>query len=132
MIPGRSTPLGCGSCVSMPARTMSALWKWIVRRWRRNVRTFSGLFRTRSLISIVLRMNRDNVRNPARSIANSEFHHTGDEVNDVARRINLAWISRGRAESFVGVVHAPRPAARKPQVAAGAQALLSIVITAKT
>ena len=41
----------------------------------------------RSVISIVLRMNRDNVRNPARSIANSEFHHTGDEVNDVARRI---------------------------------------------
>lgn len=42
---------------------------------------------TRSLISIVLRMNRDNVRSPARSVANSEFHHTGDEVNDVARRI---------------------------------------------
>ena len=41
----------------------------------------------RSLISIVLRMNRDNVRSPARSVANSEFHHTGDEVNDVARRI---------------------------------------------
>jgi ferredoxin len=35
-------------------------------------------------------MNRDNVRNPARSIANSEFHHTGDEVNDVARRITAA------------------------------------------
>src|SRR6185369_3980723 len=33
---------------------------------------------TRSVISFVLRMNRDNVRNPARSIANSEFHHTGD------------------------------------------------------
>lgn len=45
---------------------------------------------TRSLISIVLRMNRDNVRNPARSIANSEFHHTGDEVNDVARHIVAA------------------------------------------
>src|SRR3989454_9169195 len=43
--------------------------------------------RTRSLISFVLRMNRDNVRNPARSVANSEFHHAGDEVNDVARRI---------------------------------------------
>src|SRR5438132_7586948 len=37
-----------------------------------------------------MRMNRDNVRNPARSIANSEFHHTGDEVNDVARRITAA------------------------------------------
>src|SRR5438046_1237299 len=46
--------------------------------------------RTRSLISFVLRMNRDNVRSPARSIANSEFHHTGDEVNDVARRITAA------------------------------------------
>src|SRR3954465_12787913 len=42
---------------------------------------------TPSLISFVLRMNRDNVRSPARSVANSEFHHTGDEVNDVARRI---------------------------------------------
>src|SRR3954449_2466852 len=45
---------------------------------------------TRALISFVLRMNRENVRNPARSIANSEFHHTGDEVNDVARRITAA------------------------------------------
>src|SRR6184192_1698366 len=45
---------------------------------------------TRSLISFVLRMNRDNVRSPARSVANSEFHHTGDEVNDVARRITAA------------------------------------------
>lgn len=45
---------------------------------------------TRSLISVVLRMNRDNVRSPARSVANSEFHHTGDEVNDVARRITAA------------------------------------------
>ena len=45
---------------------------------------------TRSLISIVLRMNRDNVRSPARSVANSEFHHTGDDVNDVARKITEA------------------------------------------
>ena len=43
--------------------------------------------RTRTLISIVLRMNRDNVRSPARSVANSEFHHTGDEVNIVIRKI---------------------------------------------
>jgi ferredoxin/putative sterol carrier protein len=50
---------------------------------------------TRSLISFVLRMNRDNVRSPARSIANSEFHHTGDEVNDVARRITAALEREG-------------------------------------
>jgi ferredoxin len=41
----------------------------------------------RSLISFVLRMNRDNLRSPARSVANSEFEHAGDEVNEVGRRI---------------------------------------------
>ena len=46
--------------------------------------------RTRSLISFVVRMNRDNVRNPARSVANTEFHHAGDDVNLVARRITAA------------------------------------------
>lgn len=45
---------------------------------------------TRSVISIVLRMNRDNVRSPLRSVANTEFHHTGDEINGVARRITTA------------------------------------------
>ena len=35
-------------------------------------------------------MNRDNVRSPARSVANLYFHHTGDEVNDVARDITAA------------------------------------------
>lgn len=51
--------------------------------------------RTRSLISFVLRMNRDNVRSPARSVANLEFHHTGDEINDVARRITAALEQAG-------------------------------------
>jgi ferredoxin len=46
--------------------------------------------RTRSLISFVVRMNRENVRSPARSIANTEFHHTGDEVNNIARHITAA------------------------------------------
>jgi ferredoxin len=32
-------------------------------------------------------MNRDNIRTPARSISNLEFHHTTDESNEVARRI---------------------------------------------
>lgn len=43
--------------------------------------------RTKTLISIVVRMNRENIRTPARSIANLEFHHAGDEVNEIARRI---------------------------------------------
>lgn len=43
--------------------------------------------RTRSLISIVVRMNHENVRSPARSVANAEFHHTGDDVDHVTRRL---------------------------------------------
>ncbi len=43
--------------------------------------------RTRSLISIVCKMNREPVRSPARSVANLEFHNIGDKVNEVARRI---------------------------------------------
>jgi len=51
--------------------------------------------RARSLISIVLRMNRDNVRSPSRSIANNEFHHQTDETNEVARRIVAALEREG-------------------------------------
>jgi epoxyqueuosine reductase QueG len=51
--------------------------------------------RTRTLISLVLRMNRDNVRSPARSIANNEFHHQTDETNEVARRIVAALEREG-------------------------------------
>jgi ferredoxin len=50
---------------------------------------------TRSLISIVVRMNRDNIRSPARSVANTEFHHSGDEVNDIARRITSSLEKAG-------------------------------------
>lgn len=42
---------------------------------------------TRTLVSFVLRMNRDNIRTPARSISNVEFHYTTDEINDVARKV---------------------------------------------
>jgi hypothetical protein len=54
---------------------------------------------TRSLISIVLRMNRDNVRSPARSVANNEFHHTTDEANLVARKIVATLERAGCARS---------------------------------
>lgn len=42
---------------------------------------------TRTLISFVVRMNREAIRTPARSVSNTEFHHSGDEVNQVARRV---------------------------------------------
>ncbi|MGH8930173.1 MAG: SCP2 sterol-binding domain-containing protein [Egibacteraceae bacterium] len=41
----------------------------------------------KALISFALRLNRENIRSPARSAANLEFHRAGDETNDVARRI---------------------------------------------
>jgi epoxyqueuosine reductase QueG len=41
----------------------------------------------RSLISIVCRMNPESVRSPARSVANLDFHHTTEDVNDVTRKI---------------------------------------------
>jgi epoxyqueuosine reductase QueG/putative sterol carrier protein len=42
---------------------------------------------TKTLISFVVRMNREAIRTPARSVSNTEFHHSGDEVNDIARSV---------------------------------------------
>ncbi len=41
----------------------------------------------RTLLSFVCRMNREPIRSPARSVANLEFHHVGDHVNEVARKV---------------------------------------------
>lgn len=46
--------------------------------------------KSRALVSFVVRMNRENIRTPARSIANLEFHHTTDEIDEVARKIVAA------------------------------------------
>jgi len=43
--------------------------------------------KTKTLVSFVLRMNRENIRTPARSIANLEFHHTTDATNEVGRKL---------------------------------------------
>ena len=42
---------------------------------------------TRTLISFVCRMSREPIRSTARSVANLEFHHAGDQVNEISRRI---------------------------------------------
>jgi NAD-dependent dihydropyrimidine dehydrogenase PreA subunit len=42
---------------------------------------------TRTLVSFVVRMNRVPVISPNRSVSNLEFHATGEQVNDVARRM---------------------------------------------
>ncbi len=49
----------------------------------------------RSLVSVVCRMNREPIRSPARSVANLEFHHTGDHTNEVAHRIVAALEAEG-------------------------------------
>src|SRR5215211_1450342 len=50
---------------------------------------------TRTLIAFVVRMNREAIRTPARSVANTEFHHSGDEVNDIARSVVQTLEDRG-------------------------------------
>lgn len=65
--------------------------------------------RTRTLVSFVVKMNREPVRNPARSLSNLEFHHATDEANEVARRIVAALEERG--------VKAVNPAAGFPMEA---------------
>jgi ferredoxin len=45
---------------------------------------------TKTLVSFVCRMNREPVRSTARSVANLEFHHAGDKVNEVARQVVAA------------------------------------------
>ena len=49
------------------------------------------------LLSLVGRMHREPVRSPARSIANLEFHHAGDALDETARRIVRALEDRGVA-----------------------------------
>jgi epoxyqueuosine reductase QueG len=50
---------------------------------------------TKSLVAIVCRMNREPIRSPARSVANLEFHHTGDRTNEVAHAIVAALEAQG-------------------------------------
>lgn len=60
-----------------------------------------------SLIGFAVRTNHDNVRSPARSTANLEFHTAYDDVDAVARRIARALQDRG--------IRAANPAAGFPQ-----------------
>lgn len=43
--------------------------------------------KTKALLAIVCRMNREPIRSPSRSVANLEFHTAGDEVNATCRAI---------------------------------------------
>lgn len=50
---------------------------------------------TRTLVSFVCRMNREPIRSTQRSLANLEFHSTGDHTNDVARTMVRRFESMG-------------------------------------
>src|SRR4051812_36946643 len=41
----------------------------------------------KTLLSFVCRMTREPIRSASRSVANLEFHHTGDHANEVARKV---------------------------------------------
>lgn len=49
----------------------------------------------KALISFVVRMNREPIRTPMRSISNLEFHHAGDRVNEVAASVVKALERKG-------------------------------------
>jgi epoxyqueuosine reductase QueG len=50
---------------------------------------------TKALISFVLRLNREPIHSPARSVANVEFHRTGDRVNETAHHIVASLEAKG-------------------------------------
>lgn len=51
--------------------------------------------KAKTLLAIVCRMNREPIRSQARSVANLEFHSTGEHVNDVCRTIVKSLEKRG-------------------------------------
>ncbi|MFE0674501.1 hypothetical protein [Streptomyces sp. NPDC058867] len=55
----------------------------------------SALPGTRTLIAMAVRMNRDNCRSPARSVANQEFHQTDEQANHAARSVTQALQDAG-------------------------------------
>ena len=59
---------------------------------------------TRTLISLVCRMNREPIRSPARSVANLEFHHTNDHTDETARQVAARLSERGPGREPIGRV----------------------------
>src|SRR5438128_7666568 len=50
---------------------------------------------TKTLLCFVCRMNQEPIRSTARSVANLEFHHSGDHVNEIARKFVAALERQG-------------------------------------
>jgi ferredoxin len=54
----------------------------------------------KTLVSFVVKMNRGNIRSPARSLSNNEFHHAGDECDEIARSIVRALEANGHQAGY--------------------------------
>ena len=79
---------GCVNCASTAGPTTPGWSRSAAPPWTTSETTSCVCFPpTKTLLSFVCRMNREPIRSPARSVANLEFHHTGDHVNEVARKI---------------------------------------------
>lgn len=50
---------------------------------------------TRSLVALVVRMHPDDIRSPARSVANTEFHRAGHAMNEALQKVAVALSARG-------------------------------------
>lgn len=62
--------------------------------------------RTRTVISLVQAMNRDNIQSPARYVANDEFHKTIEDLTQIARRI-VKRLNRNGVRGVVPTVGFP-------------------------
>lgn len=69
--------------------------------------------RARALISYVVRMNREPIRSPARSIANLEFHHSTDHAEEVGHAI-VARLEREGVAALNPAVGFPMEMSRWP------------------
>ncbi len=54
----------------------------------------------KTLVSFVMKMNRENIRSPARSSANVEFHRVGDETDAVSHRLARLLEDMGRRAAY--------------------------------
>lgn len=77
----RNLALACGAddagCVSIDAPELDD----------QRADILSSFPRARTLVSLVGRTNLFAIRSPLRSVANSEFHHSGREVDEVGRKL---------------------------------------------
>ena len=79
---------------------------------------------TQSYISLVVKMNRDNVRSTARSVANQEFHRSGEIMNEAAHRITRALQDAGvPRDQPVDVLPDGDGQVSRPHLGGGAHAL---------